>query len=286
MFSDITDESVKKHGFKALQIASILFIIFSVPITYFDLPINPVFAEESYRGYDYLDVKNPDGTHTMSIGLPPYIFHNGMYVPFIFSSGNQIETEHGSVILNADGTYSFYKKGIIDGTPLFTDKIVGKYADISNLNSWIYPETLNIDTPDNSWNGNNFTSSKIKTGIGKLDYKYILNNGEWKTQLEATNLSSLTTKVFGFDQTIDLNSDTIKFGGVTRNLDNFNGITFDKQFLIANEGKVLDLLNGINFDFDLGFENLYSVTVYDTGVDKSRLVFDSEHLHHYFQMRH
>jgi hypothetical protein len=46
MFSDITDESVKKHGLKVFQIVSILFMIFSVPITSFDLP-HPIFAEES-----------------------------------------------------------------------------------------------------------------------------------------------------------------------------------------------------------------------------------------------
>jgi hypothetical protein len=34
------------------------------------------------------------------------------------------------------------------------------------------------------------------------------------------------------------------------------------------------LLNGAIFDFDLGYENLYSITIYDTGTNKSRLVFD------------
>ena len=87
-------------------------------------------------------------------------------------------------------------------------------------------------------------------------------------------MSALNTKAFGFDQIVDLNSDTIKFGGVTRNLDNFDGQTFDREFLDNNEGKMIDLLNGFYFDFDLGYENLYSITIQDTGPNKSRLIFD------------
>lgn len=215
-------------------------------------------------GYDYFDVTNPDGSHTWS-SHEPYILDNGVYVPFI-NSGLQTRTDLATVILNSDGSYTWSGK--------FTDHIIAKYADVSNLNSWTYPNTLNNDVPDVSWNGNSFTSTKIKSGIGHLDYKYILNKGEWKTQLEATNLSGLTTKAFGFDQIIDLQSDTISFGGIERNLDDFNGTVFLKPWLDNNKGKVLDLLNGVNFDFDLGYENLYSVTVYDTGINSSRLVFD------------
>lgn len=234
---------------------------FLLPILLIGFPF--AFAE-TITGYDYLIVTNPDGSHTWK-SHEPYILDNGVYVPFI-NSGLQTRTDLTTVILNSDGTYTW------DGK--FTDRIIAKYADVSDLNSWTYPNTLNNDIPDVSWNGSAFISSKVKAGVGQLDYKYVLNNGIWKTQLEATNLSGLTTKAFGFDQIIDLQSDMIQFGGVTRNLDNFNNTTFDKQFLIDNKGKVLNLLNGINFDFDLGFDNLNSVTVYDTGVNASRLIFD------------
>lgn len=229
---------------------------------------------ETVIGEKYSIIPNIDGSFTWSSHYPYILNPNGEYVPYLFSNGNRIETNHGSIILNSDGSYSFYKKGIIDSDPLFTDKIVTKYADVSNLNSWTYPNSVNNDTPDNSWDGNGFTSSKTNAGVGTLNYKYVLDNGKWKTQLEATNLSGLTTKTFGFDQILDLNRDTIKFGGVIRNLDNFNNTVFNKAFLVANQGKVIDFLNDMSFDFDLGFENLYSVTVIDTGVNKSRLVFD------------
>lgn len=222
-----------------------------------------VSALETITGYDYFDTDNGDGTRRWSTH-EPYILENGIWVPFI-NSGLTTQNHFATVTLNTDGSYTFAGK--------FTDRIIAKYADVSDLNSWIYLTSLNNDTPDNNWDGSGFVTTK-QNSVGKLEYKYILNNGKWKTQLEATNFSVLTSKAFGFDQIIDLESDTISFGGVTRNLDNFHGQTFSKQFLIDNKGKVLDLLNGVNFDFDLGFENLYSVTVYDTGVNKSRLVFD------------
>lgn len=233
------------------------------------------FAVEAYRGETFLDVTNPDGSHTQTIGLTPWILDDGLYQPFIFTDGTTktVETGYGSVKLNPDGSYSFYKDGKIIGQELFTDKIIAKYADISNLNSWTYPNSVNNDTPTISWNGTSLTSTK-SAAIGLLEYKYVNNDGKWKTQLEATNLSAFTNKAFGFDQIIDLNRDSIMFNGIQRNLDNFNNTTFDKTWLTNNKAKVLDFLNGVNFDFDLGFENLYSVTVIDTGVNKSRLIFD------------
>ena len=234
-----------------------------------------VFAVETFRGYDYQTITNPDGTLTSQFGLTPYIYNSQLqtWQPYIEQNG-AILTGYGTVKIQ-DGVFYFYPSGEIgNNQPKFTDKIIGKYADISNLNSWTYPNALNNDISDVSFDGSALVSSKVKAGVGRLDYKYILNNGSWKTQLEVTNLSGLSTKVFGFDQTIDISSDKIRFGGVERNLDNFNGTTFSKNFLDNNKGKVIDFMTGETFDFDIAYDNLYSVTVYDTGIDSSRLVFD------------
>src|SRR3990167_1250825 len=76
------------------------------------------FALESYRGYNYLDVVNPDGTHTWKGGLAPYVLDNsGNYVDGIITSDQthyKIETGYGTFkadkqtceinMLNDDGT--------------------------------------------------------------------------------------------------------------------------------------------------------------------------------------
>lgn len=226
---------------------------------------------ETFTGFDYYILDNEYGTKTFQTHYP-FIFNGNAFVPFV-NSGLITETEFGSVILNSDGSYSVYKNGFVDSQELFRNKILVKFADISDLNNWTYLNSLNNQSPSNSWIDSGFTSSKT-SAAGKLDYKYMINQGKWKTQLEATNFSNQTTKVFGFDEIMDLNRDTIKFGGMTRNLDNFNGTTFDKTFLIENKADVLNLLNGVDFDFDKGFDQLYSITIIDTGVNKSRLIFD------------
>ena len=223
------------------------------------------YADTTVIGKDYTDVTNPDGSHTLSTHYP-YFFDGNNWVPFV-QNGNEIKTDTGNILLNADGSFTWTNKGI-------TDTIKAKYADISNLNSWTYPNTLNNDIPDISWNGTALVSSKVKTGVGQLDYKYVFKQGVWKTQLEATNLSGLTSKAFGFDEIFDINRDTLKFGTNTVNLDNYNGTTFNKNWIDSHESKVIDLLNGVNYDFDIAYDNLYSITVYDTGVNKSQLVFD------------
>ncbi len=245
------------------EMNGVLFLLPFLAIVSFGLSQDS-FADETIVGYNYFDVTNPDGTHTWS-SHEPYIFDGENYVPYI-RDGLTVDAPIGTVTLNPDGSYNWNGK--------FTDRIIGKYADISDLTSWTYPNSLNNDIPDLSFVNDEFHSNKIKSGVADMDYKYVFNNGKWKTELIVTNLSGLTTKVFGFDQVIDLNSDSIKFGGISRNLDNFDGVTFDKEFLDNNQGKVLDLLNGVDFDFDLGYENLYSVTVHDTGVNSSQLVFD------------
>jgi len=197
---------------------------------------------DTVTGYDYFDVTNPDGSHTWKNHYPYVLNESGSYVPFVAVNATHVKTGSGSIILN-NGTYFHYNNS---GELLLSDTILAKYADISNLNSWTYPNNLNNDVPDVSWNGTAFVSSKQFAGIGKLDYVYVLNGNVWNTQLEATNLSSLTTKVFGFDQIVDLNTDVIFFGGEIKNLDNFDGTTLGKSWLTTNKGKVIDFINGLN----------------------------------------
>jgi hypothetical protein len=221
-------------------------------------------VEQDVVGINYFDVVNPDGSHTWSSHYE-YVLDDGIYVPYV-QNGLNVNSVIGNVTLNQDGSYTWNNK--------FDDKIVGKYADISDLTTWTYPKSINNAVPILSFVNDEFHSNKFKAGVGGMDYKYVFKNGMWKTELVVTNLSGLTTKVFGFDQTIDLHSDTIKIDDVIYNIDDFDGVVLSKLFLDNNKGKVLDLMNGVNFDFDLGYENLYSVTIHDTGVNSSQLVLD------------
>lgn len=266
------------------------FIFFLIALCFITIPLT--YADS--RGSDYQTQTNQDGSTTITLGLPKYIFDTSLrsYEPFIFTDTGsflQVESAYGSVKLNKSScVFSYFSKGEIQkigydlygnvisnvtNSELFKDHILAKVSNFGS-GSWNYLDSINNETCSASWNGSELTAQKSNPGVGLLKYKYILNNGKWKTQLEATNLSSATNKLFGFDQILNLNRDTIKYGGQLRNLDNFNGETFDRSWLDSNNGKIIDMMNGFYFDFYLGFNNLNSVKITDTGSDKSKLTFD------------
>ena len=221
---------------------------------------------------------NPNGTLTIKwISSPERILVNNQYVDYRFTDTAiylSVETGHGSVKLNKTTcSFDFYKKGIIQGQPLFTDSIVAKIANDGTEN-WNELTQISNATCEAYGDQNELVAKKYVFGVGLLEYKYINTGYTWKTQLEATNLSLNTNKKFGFTQTIDINRDVISFGGQQRNLDNFSGQTFGRAWLENNQAKVLNFLNDVMFDFDIGFNHLESVAVYDTGENRSKLAFN------------
>jgi len=196
------------------------------------------------------------------------------YITTETASNISIETSYGSVRLDKTScSFSVYSPGIIGGkTPILVDSIIAQRATFGT-ESWIQVDQVNNAICQVSISDSTLIATKSHA-IGLMQYKYLFTGTTWKTQLEATNLSALTNQKFGFKQTFNLNSDSIKYGGLQRNLDNFDAQVFDRTWLETNQGKVIDFLNGQMFDFDLGFDKLSSVSVFDTGVNKSQLVFD------------
>ena len=215
---------------------------------------------------------NPDGTKNITRTFLSYdrILNNDLYQDYIFTetaNALKIETANGFISLDKNSCgFNFDNK--------FTDSIVA-YNSKVDLYSWQAVTQINNATCEAYYDisDDSLVAKRYASGVGFMEYKYIFNNGSWKTQLEVTNLTSLTDLVFGFDQTIDLNRDTINYGGSVRNLDNFSGQTFDRTWLENNQGNIINLLNRVNFDFDLGFENLDSISITDTGLNKSKLTF-------------
>ena len=253
------------------------FIFFLIPILIIGvIPFS--FAEKGLNYDDIILSVNQGGTqvHKWS-SSPERILSDGEYVDFRFIDGANflsVETGHGSVKLNKDTcSFDFYKKGIIDGVPLFSDSIVAKMATVGTEN-WNTITQIDNAVCEASGDENQLVAKKLVPGVGLMEYKYINTGKAWKTQLEATNLSASVNKKFGFTQTIDLNRDTIQYDGSVKNLDNYADTTFSRTWLENNDGKIINFFNDVKFDFDLGFENLDSIAVYDTGENKSKLSFN------------
>ena len=208
---------------------------------------------------------------------------NPIYSNYLLTVNNdiiQVETQQGSVVLHKNFcSYSFYNNGFIEQgeQELFSDSIVPKQAVVntskwSNVNEIINQACVGSYTASN--NEINLSATKTKAGLGYVTYHYIYKDEKWKTELEVYNNSTLTDRKFGFTQTIDLNRDIIQFGNTTVNLQNKNGTEYDRDWTIAHKGKIIDLLNGHYFDFDLAFDNLNKIIVYAYQDSTSKLVFD------------
>lgn len=255
------------------------YIFFLIPILLIGIPFAHAEVEKGYN-YDRQVISiDENGAKTVKwTSAPPRIFDGESYQDFIYRetiSSHIMETEGGTVTLDKTTCgFSFHKKGFIHENPnaLFSDSIK-PYNSISGSGTWNEVTQITNAACEAYQDDNSLVAKKFVSGVGLMEYKYIYLNGIWKTQLEVTNLTSLTNRIFGFNQAISLNRDTIKFNGITRNLDNFNGTTFDKQWITNNKANLMDLLNGYHYDLDLALGYLDSITIIDSGVNSSVLVF-------------
>ena len=240
----------------------------------------PAFAEiqKTQFGDDQLLSLNSDGSELRKFtSTPERIKINNSWVDFRFLENDNyfsMETGHGSVRLNKNTcSFEFNQKGILNNDILFTDSIVPKIAN-NGSSSWNEIQSVSSATCETYGSSYQLVAKKYSANVGFIEYKYINTGSAWKTQLEATNLSNISNKKFGFTQTIDLNHDTVIFGNSTKNLDNFNGTTLDRNWILSHESKLIQFLNGVNFDFDLGLNNLDSIYILDTGFNKSKISFN------------
>lgn len=252
-------------------------IFFLLPIIVISLII-PVYAEKGLNYDDVIIASFPNGTQlNRYTSAPERIISDDVYVDYRFINGADflsVETGHGSIKLNKNTcSFDFYKKGIITGVPLFTDSIVPKIAN-NGTNTWNELTSIINASCETYGNQDEIVAKKYVANVGFMEYKYINTGSAWQTQLEATNLSANTNKKFGFTQTINLNRDTVIFGDSQINLDNYSNSTFDRTWLENHDAKLLNFLNDISFDFDLGYDKLESVYILDMGNNKSKISFN------------
>lgn len=64
----------------------------------------------------------------------------------------------------------------------------------------------------------------------------------------------------GISQTVHT-GETIIIGENTIDIAQFNGQSFDRQFLEDNQARIFEIADGLNYDFDLGFESLTGINI-------------------------
>lgn len=210
---------------------------------------------------------------------PPRLINNdGEYTEYVFTDSLdtlQVETLHGSVSLDKSSCeFAFYKNQINSSIPIFIDDIEPRVS-VGGVSNWVAIPQLNNAACVPTFDEDTLTLSakKIHTE-GIIEYKYQSANLKWKTQLEITNLSTDTDRTYGFVQVFDVTDDNIKIGNAERKLGDSVGVKFDREFLQNNNASVLDLLNGVKFDFDIGFDNLGSIEVLSKNPNSAKIQFD------------
>jgi len=229
---------------------------------------------------DQLIRTNPDGSEVHKwTNQPERILINNSWQDSRFTDDPNfllLETGHGTIKLNKSTcSFDFFKKGIYDpgDLSLFSDSIVAKMAN-NGTEAWNEINSISSASCQTYGSDYQLVAKKYIANVGFIEYKYINTGSTFKTQLEATNLSTNTNKKFGFTQTINLNRDSINWGKSTKNLDDYNNTSFDRNWLENHESKVLNLLNNISINLELSFDKLESVYVLDNGINKSKLSFN------------
>lgn len=258
---------------KTSNLLFIFLIAIAVPVAFAETEIGEKYTDRIIK-----DLGQGVTIHEQVIQLTPRVLDGNQYQNYIFTDEPnylQVETSGSSVRLDKTTCeFTFYNKRNLSN-PLLTDSIIA-YQSVTGSGVWNTVNAINNASCDASWNGSELSAMR-SAGVGSMEYVYILKDGTWKTELRVLNESGLNDRHFGFEQIFNLNRDTVVYAGQLRNLDNFDGQTFDRTFLENNEANVIELLNGHNFDFDIAFENLNNIWVSDTGVDSSQLTFQYFH---------
>ena len=168
--------------------------------------------------------------------------------------------------------FSLHENG--SSSPAISDSVIA-FNEVRLSNSRNAITSLNNASCTASFDSatNALIAQRSGAGVGILTYKYIFDNGSWKTQMEVTNKGVFSNRVFSFDQTVDINSDVIMIGSTSYDIDTISGNIINRANIQSSDGNVIDFLNGFRYDLDIGYAYVESFTVIDTGSNSSKIIF-------------
>lgn len=237
------------------------------------------FAFADYRGEDYFDVDNGDGSHTWTGGMSPWIPTEQMDQQgriiykhyYVSDQPTYVSVQNGVASFVFDKTTcsaKIYDGGLISDSNDFilgSDSYVPK-SSVNGSDTWSIVNSVNdaacvteIIETENSIE----VSGTKQSSAGIFKIRYLKEVGKpLKTILEATNLTALTDRKFGITQTQSI-PQIITWAGQERDLINYVGETFDRTWLEDNKSKLSNLFiyNGLQFDVIDAWNNIESISV-------------------------
>ena len=265
---------VSRHKKTVFHSLFVLFLIFSLPANHFGSLIIPDHIPEAYaqvpqlyRGDSFSDLDYNNGIHKWTGGLPQYV-ETGQFN----ADGKKIYTHHivddqptYVKVTNGEASFVFdkttcsakiYESGIITDS---NNSIIGSDSfvplqSVDGSGIWNAVTSVRdatcvtdiVETPTSISVSGTRTSS-----VGIFKITYVKEDGKpLESFLEPTNLTSLTNRRFGVVQTQQI-PQVITWANQSKDLANFVGQTFDRQWLENNKQNLSNLFKYGNLHFNV-----------------------------------
>ena len=214
------------------------------------------------EGVGFYEVRNPDGTFTLTTHFDYFEDENGNFMPYRINENAsmiQVEVNGGKFVFDKEqGALTIFDE---TGIVIDSDSYVVRQAAL-NTDDWnnlqINNEIIETELIED---GSIVTVSFIQedeTGLFKVEY--VITGGNLKTTAYFTNYSFEDSK-FAFTETIDLPNSIISLNEMEDiDLNNFVGQSFPRSVLEENQDLVLQIKD-MYYNSGLGFSNLWNVMI-------------------------
>lgn len=236
-------------------------VLYIIPIL-LAVTIPSAFAQvETTTGQNYDTVTNDDGSTTWT-SHPERILINDTWQNYFLETTNQkiIFTSNsigGFVYDIPSCSYSLYENGFEGSQIIPSVSIVGTQ---NNNGIWenlaVNEESCKVDFSQDE-KGIIITSTK-ENNIQKLTHEIIVNINIGVK--ETFKLWDESGNELGISQTVHT-GDSIKINDQTIDIAQFNGQSFDRDFIVENKAEILQMANNLNYDFDVGIDSLSNVNI-------------------------
>jgi hypothetical protein len=226
-----------------------LLLAVSIPVVYAEV------------GPNYDTVINDDGTTTWT-SHPDRILDNTWQNYFLETDEQKIifkSNSIGGLIYDVSScSYSLYENGF-DGSQIIPS--VSSVATYNPNGVWQHLPLNDLSCV--------VTVQENENGIVLTSTKEINDNEKYIQELKIDVFNGVKetfkvwhdgTEELGISQTLHTPPEII-IGNTTIPIADYNGMSFDKDFIVANQAEILQLTDSINYDFDKGIESLSNVNI-------------------------
>ena len=145
---------------------------------------------------------------------------------------------------------------------MFDDITTDEFIPYNGTESIININDISYNIINQSTNGTSFTGYIFPVTSNQETQKltHIIELDITKGIKETFKLYDINDYPLGISQTIHT-GETITINNETIDIVQYNGQTFDREFIVANQAEILEIADGLNYDFDVGIDSLDKVNI-------------------------